>query len=220
MRFVYPNITHAFEFFGNACELIIENQKMLCDVLKDITGQADGMDGKAVLSLSDTPVDFGKYSEIIDRFIPFEVNTKTLQSSLCKAMEKDAVGDEFFVKTGEFLANAENYLDSLCFDYPCEVSFPKLSIGSFIKAASPQFEVKSDSILENILDYMMLVREFDRDKLFITVNLRSFFDDVEVQRFVDSTVSHDFKLLMIESHERKSLNKTVRVIIDNDLCEI
>lgn len=221
MKFVYPGISHIFKFDGtNASELIIENRKMLCELLSDITGQIEGISGEAVLSIADTPIEFGKHVEIIDRFIPFELNTKSLQTCLCKAMEKEAVNDEFFSQTGDLLAHTERFLDSLCFDYPCGVSFRKLSVGAIIKAASPEFEAKSDSVLENVFDYMSLVREFDKDKLFITVNLRCFFDDKEVQSFVDTVISHDFKFLMLESSERKALGNTIRVIIDDDLCEI
>lgn len=221
MKFVYPGISRVFKFDGtNASELIIENRRMLCELLNDITRQIDGIHGEAVLSISDTPVEFGKHVEIIDRFVPFELNTKSLQTCLCKAMEKEAVSDEFFSETGDLLTHTERYLDSLCFDYPCEVTFQKLSVGAIIKAASPGFEAKSEYVLENVFDYMSLVREFSGDKLFITVNLRCFFDDKEVQSFVDTAISHDFKLLMLESSERKALENTVRVIIDDDLCEI
>lgn len=37
-----------------------------------------------------------------------------------------------------------------------------------------------DSDAEKLIDYMELVREFDRDKLFVTVNMRGFFVDSEM----------------------------------------
>jgi CRISPR-associated protein Csn2 len=41
---------------------------------------------------------------------------------------------------------------------------------------------------EKLIDYMELVREFDCDKLFITVNMRSFFADDIVKKFIETAM--------------------------------
>ncbi|MBE6704580.1 MAG: hypothetical protein E7583_04900 [Ruminococcaceae bacterium] len=47
-----------------------------------------------------------------------------------------------------------------------------------------------------------------------------YFDDNEVKEFIKSATSHDFKLLLLESTAFSSMPDVVRVIIDEDLCEI
>ena len=66
---------------------------------------------------------------------------------------------------------------------------------------------------------MELMRELDRDRLFIMINMRSYFSNEEMERFVESVCLHDFKLLLIESTSRSILNNTKRYTIDEDLCE-
>ena len=48
---------------------------------------------------------------------------------------------------------------------------------------------------------MELVREFDHDKLFITVNLRSYYNDETILKFMATVIAHDYKVFMIENKD-------------------
>lgn len=74
--------------------------------------------------------------------------------------------------------------------------------------------------IEKLIDYMSLVREFDRDKLFVFVNLRSWFTDDEVSLFVNTVLAHKHMILLIDNCEYPKLENERRIIIDRDLCEI
>ena len=67
---------------------------------------------------------------------------------------------------------------------------------------------------------MELIREFVGDKLFVTVNFRSWFDDDSTELFMKTVLEHKYKLLMLESSERKRLSSEKRIIIDEDMCVI
>ena len=71
---------------------------------------------------------------------------------------------------------------------------------------------------ERLLDYMELVREFDRPKLFITVNMRSFLSDEIIEKFLKTAINHEHKLLMIESKGYLLLKHEKRLTVDQDLC--
>ena len=66
---------------------------------------------------------------------------------------------------------------------------------------------------------MELVRELDRDKLFIMVNMRTFFSDQDMEMFAESVCLHDFKVLLLESTSFSNLKNVKKYIIDEDLCE-
>lgn len=66
---------------------------------------------------------------------------------------------------------------------------------------------------------MELVREFDREKLFVMVNMRPYFQDEEMELFTQSVAMHNFNVLLLENHEATKLNYTKRFVIDGDLCE-
>lgn len=76
-----------------------------------------------------------------------------------------------------------------------------------------------DDPLERLLDYMELVREFDRDKLFVLVGMRSFFSDREMEMFLKTVLSHGFRVLLLDSVDRERIRYERRLTIDRDLCE-
>ena len=204
---------------GYVNELIIENKKMFFDIVDSIYRQAEGLRGDCVLSVSDLPVEFGKYADLTVQFAPFQINRKTLLTKLYAALEKNAQSSETYPKTGELLGELERYMLELSDDLPFEINCQKLAIGPIIRALAPEIEGNDKSPIERVFSYMELVRELDRDKLFIMVNMRSYFLDKEMERFTESASLHDFKVLLLENHESPKLNHTKRFVVDADLCE-
>lgn len=174
------------------------------------------------MSVDDKPIDLAKNSELLSDFVNFDINKKTLLTKLCTALEHTALDGEHYMKTQELLAQIECYIADLAFQFPCDIISTKISVSNILKAVG--IEIKNDYTnamgdLERIIDYMEFVREFDRDKLFITVNLRSFYSDEGTESFIRTCVAHGYKLLMLESQSRSKLPHESRITIDNNLCE-
>lgn len=221
MIFVYPEIDRVFDVDdGTLNTVIIESQELFRRLLSDLSDRINGGTGKSILSQDDVPVDMSEYAEIVDRFVPFEINRKELLSKVASALEKQANAQENYEQTMKTLRDVEAFLDSLAFDFPCDILFPKLSVSSIIKCASPQLCDDSESLSERLINYMELIYEFDRQKLFITVNMRSFVSDAEAELFARTVIAHGYRVLMLESAERERLSNENRLIIDGDLCEI
>ena len=66
---------------------------------------------------------------------------------------------------------------------------------------------------------MELVRELDKDRLFIMINMRTYFSDEEMNIFIESACLHDFKILLLESTSFARLKNIQRFTVDEDLCE-
>lgn len=71
-----------------------------------------------------------------------------------------------------------------------------------------------------VLDYMELVREFGRDKLFIFVNMRSFYSQNYMELFSETVIKKELKVLLVDNFAYQLIKNEKRVVIDNDLCEI
>ena len=220
MKLVYNNMGHILRFGeGYVNELIIENKKMFFDIVDSMHRQADGLRGDCVMSISDCPVEFSKYADLTVQFAPFQINRKSLLTKLYTALEKKAQTPEVYSKTGELLGELERYILGLSEDLPFEISCRKLAVGPIVRALTPEIEENDKSPIERVFAYMELVRELDRDKLFIMVNMRSYFSDKEMEKFTESVSLHDFKVLLLESYEAPKLNHTKRFVVDTDLCE-
>ena len=221
MKFVYPDLHTITETIDGCLHvLVIENQELFQKLLRDMVQQIAGESGFAVVSEQDTPLPFSKYVEIIDRFVPFELNRRPLLNRIISALEKDALSEQHYTETMQTLGQTEQLLQNLAFDFSCDIVFPPFTAAALLKAAAPMLREEDKSPAELTLDYMQLVCEFERPKLFVTVNMRSYISDREMTRFADTALSHGYHLLMLENREYPRLAQEKRWIVDSDLCEI
>ena len=113
----------------------------------------------------------------------------------------------------------EQYAAELAFNFDCDILCEHCTAAGLFKAVGISLRDEYDDPLERLIDYMELIREFDRDKVFILINLRSFFADDHVENFLETISAHGYHVLLLDSIDRKKLPQERRVTIDNDLCE-
>lgn len=223
MKFAYPEISGVFEFnHAYVNTLVIENQTLFYKLIRDISISIGGGTSPAVLSKNNTPIDMSKYSEIISNFICFDLNKKSLLTKITTALEKTALSAENYSDTQKILNDIENAVSDWAFDYPCNITFSKLTVSSLLKSLGITIADDYEGIngnAEKIIDYMELVREFDCNKLFITLNMRAYFNDRIIENFMETILAHQYKVLMLESKDHKLLKQEKRRTIDEDLCE-
>lgn len=221
MKYVYPEITSVFDTdITYVNTLVIENQPLLVRLLNDLQNQIEGSEGRSVLSSGNKQLQISKKLELLSRFIPFEINQKSLVNKVISNLEKVAVSGEYYEKTVELLSSIERYLYDISFSFVGDIDFTKVNIGALLKAVGIEFADNYDSIPEKILDYMELVTEYDTRKLFVLLNFRSYVSDNEAKLFFDSILSHGYHVIMIENTEYPRLENEKRFIVDADLCEI
>lgn len=221
MRLVYPDIQCCFDTELDRVNcIVIENQQLFYSLLRDIENQFAGFDGVLVVSENGKPLKTDKYLEVLSQFFPFDINKKSLLNKITAELEAKAVSTDYYEKTVELLSGIEQHLINLAFDFSCDVCYNKLDIGSIVKAAGVQINDTAECLSEKIIDYIELVTEFDRKKLFITVNLRSFISDSEASLFMQTAISHGYHIIMLENCEHTRLDEEKRYIVDRDLCEI
>lgn len=199
--------------------LVIENPVFYRELMMDLYAQMDGMAGKFVLSHEGKTLSIATWVELIDNVLHFDLNTRTLLGKVQSAMEQTAVNETFFLKTAELLQQLERYTQELAFQFDCDILCKHCSVSGLLKAVGISLRDDYEDPLERLTDYMELIREFDREKLFVLVNLRSFFDDDHVGKFLETVSAHGYRLLLLDGIERKKLPQERRITIDNDLCE-
>lgn len=221
MRFVHPEIQCVIDTdYEKIFSLVIENQKLFRRLIEDIQNQIEGCEGCSVLSENNKPLEFSKSCCLITQFIPFDVNQKNLLTKVVNQLEKEAISGENYEKTMMLLSEIESHLMDLSLALEGGFNFSNLNIRSIIKSAGVEFVNDYTTLSEKIIDYIELVRAYDREKLFVLVNLRSYMDDDEVIEFIDTSLRRGYHIIMIENSEHNLLKNEKRIIIDEDLCEI
>lgn len=223
MKFAHSKIDSVFDWREPLIPtLVIENQCLFRGILKDMRSASEGMSAPVVLSKNSKVLDFSKYAEVIYDFVNFSLNQRALVSKICAELERVAVSPEHYQRTQELLAEIECALDAWAFELSCDITATKISLPSLVKSLGIEVsdEYQGDrGEVEKIIDYMELVREFDRDKMFVTVNMRSYFADDIIYDFIQTLLSHEYKVLMIESCSHLPLKNEKRLTVDADLCE-
>lgn len=199
--------------------LVIESQAFLRTFLQDLYEQIDGEDGILLLSEKERPLEIGNWVEVIDNFLNFDLNKKTLINKIVGEMERISAGDIFFLKTADIMQRVEKYAMDLAFSFDCDIVCGRCSVSGLLKGIGVSVRDEYEDPLERLIDYMELVREFERDKLFVYVNLRSFFSDEEVDGFLRTALDHGYRILLVEAQSHEKLPLESRITVDKDLCE-
>lgn len=221
MRLVYPTICQAIEINeGRTSSLVVENPEFLYEITESLKNQVDGCDGKFVLSEKDKILDISKNVELVTDFFSFDINNKSLLNKVVSTFEKVAVSPQFYERTYVLLSDIEKFIYDISFDYNIDIICDKINIGQILKSVSIKVSNDYASILDRLFAWMELIREFDSDKLFVFINLRSFVSAEKLQIFLDTANSHQYKILLIDNCDYELLKNESRLIIDRDLCEI
>lgn len=221
MKLVYPTLQTPVLLSADCINsLVIEEPGFFYEILSDIKEQWEGMDGKAVLSRNNEPVEINKNLELIIDCVNFEVNQKNLLTKILSVLERVGRSEDYLEKSQQLLAEIERYIFDLSFDFDIEIQCDKISIAQVLKAAGIRIVSEYDKLTERLYSYMQLVREFDGDKVFTFVNLRSFVRTEELQDFADTIIAHGYRVLLIDNYAYPKLSREHRLIVDEDLCEL
>ena len=208
------------DFSGTKVQtLVIEAPGFLRAFLQDLYDQIDGMEGELLLSEQDKQLSIGNWVEVIDNFLNLDMNKKHLLNKIIGEMERLSGTDTFFLKTSELLQRLEVYISELAFSFDCDIICGHCTVGGLLKGMGVTVRDEYEDPLERLIDYMELVREFERDKLFVYVNLRSFFSDAQIERFLYTALDHGYRILLIDAQSHEKLQLENRITVDNDLCE-
>ena len=222
MKMVFPGINQVFDCENGeeVWSLVIENQNLFYGILSDIRGQIEGIEGKVVLSEKNNLLSIAKTVELLIQFVSFEINQKQLISKVISKLGQIAVDEMHYGRTMELLGEIESYFTELAFELTGNIEFTKLGAEGLLKGAGVQFCDDYEQLGEKIIDYMELVSEYDREKLFIFVNLRSYISDAQMEEFLETALARGYQMLLLESCEHPLLPREKRYIVDADLCEI
>ena len=97
MILAHPQLDTVLDFEGlYVNSLVVEHPGFYRSLMQDLYGQLEGIPGKLVLSERGDILPMGKWVELVDNCIHFELDRKPLLNKVCSAMERTAMSDEIF----------------------------------------------------------------------------------------------------------------------------
>ena len=221
MKLVYPGIeTHIILEQGKPTFIIIENQKLFREVVQDIFNQLNGIEGKSVLSDDDAIVPLNKKIDLILDLFALNCNSHKMLSKLQSELAQIAVGEELYKETSDILSKLQMYAGMLADNAKYPLNFnEELGIEELVKALNFKFDLQDESILEKIVSYMIVSKEYLKIDTFVFINLQSVITSTELKELFKQIAYEKITMLLIESFCRDKITDEYRIVIDNDLCE-
>ncbi len=221
MILCHPEIERVFDFSGKKIpSLVVERPALFRKLVLDIYEQCDGGEGEFVLSRDDVVQSMLSNVEFIDNCVHYDFSPKALTTRILKSLEREAMNEVFHLKTVELLQKIQEYLNELSFSFNTTLEFTRCSLPGLLKCAGVTIRDDYEDPLERLFDYMELVREFEKDRIFILLNLRSYYADADVEAFLGALVDHEYQAFLLDNVDRQKLPYEERTTIDDDLCEV
>ena len=204
-----------------AYSLTVENNNAFAQILNDLYEQIIGCDGKFVLSEDNAPIKIEKKIDLLVQFVPFEPDKKGLTTKLYTVLRKKALSSTMYCETQKLTADVLRYIDMLTSELNISTEhLADMDVSSFFKAVDLRVGDSCATLPERIIDYFIASNELVGERLFVTVNLKSYLNNENLTDFIKSVVMHKIKLLMIENTYRTPVKNEKSIVIDNCFCEI
>lgn len=220
MRIAHPIFGQSIESQSDLVTIVIENQKCFLEFLTDLKNQIFGGTGEIVISQNNKEVNYSRNIEILNDFLFFDMGKKSILNKINAEVEKIILSKENYEATMDISSQIETLIDGALLQLPGDLVCSQITASAIVKSAAIFIRDEYTSLPLKILDYIELVNEYEQNKIFVTVNLRDYITDREMELFFESAISHAYKIIMIESKDRKRIENEDRIIIDSDLCEI
>lgn len=206
--------------FQHLCELVIENPKFLREVIKDLTISEE--EKELSITVDGKVLNFDKDLDIVFNPLKLDFNSKRAMTTLLKMLLKTSVSEDFYLATNKLKTKIVKYFSEIveAGDFEFEVSADDFTMDSVAKAVSIHIVGDEDDFVELLTDYVSMMAELAKIKLFVFVNLRCFMSDEDIKRFHHNLDNHQIDTLLLEGLSKEPLQNIPRLLVDKDLCEI
>ena len=208
MKLAYVDLSRPIELdYQKATEWVIESPELFVQYTQMLYQQMEGAEGEFILSENDEILDFSKQAEI--------------QKKLYSELQKAAYGENAFLDTQKIEAELKNYIYQLEYISGYDISVnEELDLTGIFKALDVQMDEPELDFCERLVQYMKIMAELLGKKLMIFVNIRSYINEEQLKRVMETAVHNELALLFIENIQRDFSNDRRYYIIDKDKCEV
>ncbi len=221
MKLIYPQIKTVLDTeIEKVWVLEIENKAFFRKCVLDICDQINGAEGQFSLYCGDEEEDISSTCEIILNPLEINLTQKKLLGAVERAMENRLKEVLPSSELNRDLRNIKEIINNLAFDMNLEIEASRLVPEDLIKIAGITLKEGSNSAIEKVIDYMSLVRRYEKNKLFVFINMNSYFDSEELTTFLKRILQLDLDVILVNSYSFPSSAEIRRIIVDKDICEI
>lgn len=220
MRIAFDFLKEPIRFSDSEINVLCIENKVLFRRVINAFIENSLQEANIVFSKEFKPIDFKKNACVIYDYFHFDFS-----SSFIKKIYDD-ISDFCNNELQDDVALFRTYFESLFdkiineYDYDFQYNYD-LSLQLFFKACELKPANKTNSLLENLTQYILLLKKYVKINYFVLVNLHLYFSSDEIMEFYKTLYyNHIYTLVLENEFNFSKLNNEKITIVDNDLCEI
>lgn len=203
---------------GDAYVLVLENPRLMRQIIEELVLQCAGEDGDFVLS-DNKIVKIEKHLDLIVDPFALDFQNRKITTALFAKMSR--IGNEKIIEKNVINSTLVSIIDDISsavnysgITYQLDFSWSDLFKIYGVKIDAPE------NFLVRIIEYMKILFEFCGISIFCFVNLKNYLLTEELLQLYESVKYNKLKILLIESYEADVLDGEHIIIIDKDHCLI
>lgn len=220
MKLVHERIERQINFQkSNNYFLLIENPEEFFKLTQELVVQANGEDGKWILSNIET-LDIPKNIEVVYDYYNLSLNSKKTDSYLKNQILKVAKEGDFLEELSRINVEIINLNNKLMknIDLPL-LANEDVTFEDLYKISN--FSIMEElSLPEKLLDYVDLQIRIRNIKIIVLISPFSYLTCSTLCSLVKQFEYRDLKVLLIDTQNHKLPKTFEKIIIDKDLCVI
>lgn len=204
--------------------LEIENKKLFSSFTSLlICDDFEKQQKEFILIENDKELKISKNFLITTDILGFDINNKKIQSLAVDKLEKICQNDEVVLHEIK-QANTDLYLKIVCLINELNCDFcisDEWSLPKYLKAFNFQADTSSiENSFDKIILYLQIVSELFKDCVVCFINLKSYFDDEQIEEIYKFAIYNNVQLFIIESAlSNRQIKYEKKLIIDNEFDE-
>lgn len=201
-------------------EIIIENQKYFREFVKDFYFHDESGSGIS-LTENGKSLKFKDDVDVIINPLKLDFGNRKAVTNLLKVLVETSLSENFYLSTNRLKTKIVKYLNDVINSeqFGFEVEADDFSLDQIAKAVNFHVVGDEDDFVELITDYLEMMRELAKTKLFVFIALRSFVDNGELKRLQKNISDRQIDVLLVEDQTRDKIDGLSRMTIDEDLCD-
>ena len=222
MKLVHPVLSGPIAFEeGRIAVLTIERPEVFRAFVTDLTRQAEGEDGEAVLSERGKVLDPACCLKVISDYVHFQPAEKRVLNRFMAAVQRSA-HEELEQETRVLMQNIQNYLGRLALQLDHPVTYETgENILPLLKAAGFQLDFGELPPAEALMEELSFYHRMMGQACLVLVSAKDWLTEEELRQLYSAAQYQKWNLLLIETDLKGiSLDAEDHILIDRDLCEL
>lgn len=221
MKLAHPMLSLPFKWEEeHVNSFVIENATMYRNFLTELYDQCSGLNGDFVLSNNLELLEISKNIEMVGNVLEIDHNNKKIVSGIVKELTDVAIND-LHTEVLELYSKINETISNIIFESGNDIVFDDINdISQLLKLYNVRPDSEDLSLAEKILSYMNLCEKYLGKKLFVFLNIHSYFSKGEMELLFQDFIYRKFNVLLIERYDYQTVKGESKRILDRDLCEI